>query len=335
MSEIGKSVAYLSCTSWKSLAILDGRYFVKFEDFRNAPLPYDVLKAWFLQELKMMLLAGDCSIEPVGRVFDGEELCGIIMPLELAISRRSPGDPISSNSHIFDFDVIPSGRDLIDPLIQLVARLHDLGIVHGDIKPDNVLYCRGDSKLRFCDFGAAAKEGGRYPMARSTSYCSAYREFLSRQVPLVKADDLYATGITIWELYTGQEAFRAGLPNSDIISPEEFIEYIVSAGFQPDLTAVDDIKTRELVASYLAAGVQGLNLPADAILQGQDCCVIADVAFSGCLAAPPHSFTKFVQCKNCASAPMENECPNICRVAQRLGHVHAPKCEICTPAGPN
>jgi hypothetical protein len=43
----------------------------------------------------------------------------------------------------------------INQLRILVSRLHEKGIIHGDIKPSNLLLC-SDEEMRFCDFGDAA-----------------------------------------------------------------------------------------------------------------------------------------------------------------------------------
>ena len=81
-----------------------------------------------------------------------------------------------------------------------------------------------------CDFGCAALEswnGGQ--LGCTTQYVSPFRT-LMRDAPLAKADDLYATGITMWQLYTGREPF-------DDVDPE-FLEDVIASGFQPNLLAV-------------------------------------------------------------------------------------------------
>ncbi|KAF8055780.1 hypothetical protein FPV67DRAFT_797318 [Lyophyllum atratum] len=105
----------------------------------------------------MMLPAGDCSIRPLGRVYDDGKLCGIVMPLEMVIARRIP-PTCSKAGYTPDFDSLPSPRRIIDALTKFLPRLHAKGVIHGDIKPSNILFCLSDGELRFCDFGCAGLE---------------------------------------------------------------------------------------------------------------------------------------------------------------------------------
>lgn len=66
------------------------------------------------------------------------------------------------------------------------------------------------------------------------------------RAPLAKADGLYMTGITVWELYTGHEPFHD--------FDDDFLEDVIASGFQPNLLAVYDNTIRQLIVSYLEAG---------------------------------------------------------------------------------
>jgi mitogen-activated protein kinase kinase len=86
---------------------------------------------------------------------------------------------------------------IINQLCILVSRLHEKSIIHGDIKPSNLLLCF-DGELRFCDFGDAVVDSeGDIPRSMSVRYSSP---FTSRTTPVVswsKAEGLYATGISV------------------------------------------------------------------------------------------------------------------------------------------
>jgi len=224
-------------TSRRFIAIFQDKYMLKLFDDN----PKGVEK-----ELRMMLLAGDdCSVTPLGRVFEGGKLCGILMPYERPVVPPSPDPfyvPLVSN------EFSRSDRlKIIHQLCALVSRLHEKGILHGDIKPSNLLLC-SDGELRFCDFGDAAVEGeGDIPRAMSVRYSSP---FISRTTPLVslsKAEDIYATGISIWEIYTGR------IPFDDVVDEDE-VEDIIGSGVRPDVTLIDDTALTELVVSYLDSG---------------------------------------------------------------------------------
>lgn len=202
------------------------------------------------KELRMMLLAGDCSVTPLGRVFNEGKLYGILMHSETSVVPPSCDLTLMP---VVSPEFSRSDRlKIINQLCTLVSRLHEKGIIHGDIKPSNLLLC-SDGELRFCDFGDAAVEGeGDLPRAVSVRYSSPFRCKTIPVVPLAKAEDLYATGISIWEIYTGRIPF-------DDVQPD-FVEDVISEGARPDITLVDDATVAELIVTYLDTGDRSKNL---------------------------------------------------------------------------
>lgn len=68
--------------------------------------------------------------------------------------------------------------------------------------------------------------------------------------PFTRAHDLYAAGITMWEICTG------GTPFDDIPwrQGRDLKSDVVAAGFQPNLYEVDDPDARRTITSYLDRG---------------------------------------------------------------------------------
>ncbi|KAJ6629934.1 kinase-like domain-containing protein, partial [Mycena sp. CBHHK59/15] len=82
-------------------------------------------------------------------------------------------------------------------LRDVVAALHDKGIVHGDVKPQNVLLCSADRRVRLCDFGFASFEGdGFVSTVQTIPYSSPFRVH-NDTVPITRTEDTYALGMTV------------------------------------------------------------------------------------------------------------------------------------------
>jgi serine/threonine protein kinase len=91
--------------------------------------------------------------------------------------------------------------------------IHEVGIVHGDIKPQNVMVqTSGGSKIM--DFGSAhvAIDGGttaRGPIVGTLGYMSPEQ---ARGRPLDFRSDIYSLGILLYELFTGTLPFEDDTP---------------------------------------------------------------------------------------------------------------------------
>ena len=319
--ELRQHFQVVQYSSSSSLGIYKDVFFVKViengSDWEEEPEPSRVRA--LKQEIFMMLIAGeDCSLQPLGRVFLRGVPCGFIVPLGVTIMHELPfyfsnKDKLQASPTL----LLPSPKEQIDALTQLVSRLHTKGVIHGDIKPSNLLFCRETSRILFCDFGSAALENSSHRHISCTpQYISPFRSAPENAFSsLRKADDLYATGITIWEISAGC------VPFDDI--DEDFLDDIVVCGFQPNLYAVLDTITRQLVHSYLEAGQEPLQRTS--ICKARTVCVTADVVFTDCVAEPPHMYEKTVHSKGCCEA----KCDRTYRAPIALSHMENTNCEKC------
>jgi serine/threonine protein kinase len=98
-----------------------------------------------------------------------------------------------------------TARSLLDAL----AHVHAAGIVHGDLKPSNLLL-RAPGEVVLADFGAAELTGGAgragrapaTPGGAGTPLYFAPEQF--QGAPSSQAADLYAVGAILWEAATGR-----------------------------------------------------------------------------------------------------------------------------------
>ena len=113
-------------------------------------------------------------------------------------------------------------------LLQALLVLHQLGIVHCDIKPDNILVSSDHSSIRLCDFGTAMDSCHGMPVDPTPYLASRFYRapeisifhvlgLVLGQIPLDGKLDLWALGCTIYELFTGSILFP-GNSNNDMLS---------------------------------------------------------------------------------------------------------------------
>ena len=96
-------------------------------------------------------------------------------------------------------------------ILEGLAVLHGLGIVHRDVKPGNVLLA-ADGSVKLADFGLARHFEADETRATATDAIVGTVEYLSPEQALGKdldgRSDLYSFGITLWEMLTGGVPFR-------------------------------------------------------------------------------------------------------------------------------
>jgi len=110
---------------------------------------------------------------------------------------------------------IDAGIKFLLPVLSALAAAHKLGIVHRDIKPDNILISK-EGRIKIADFGLAKGPLLGATMTAESSIVLGSVSYLSpEQVQRGIADarsDVYSAGITAFEIFTGEKPFAGDEP---------------------------------------------------------------------------------------------------------------------------
>src|SRR4051812_37833300 len=113
-----------------------------------------------------------------------------------------------------EFGVLTPGEalDVVEPALEALAAAHAAGIVHRDMKPENVLLT-DDGRVKVADFGLARAA------STVTSTSGVLMGTASYMAPELIADgitdargDVYAVGVMIFEMITGRQPFSGDVP---------------------------------------------------------------------------------------------------------------------------
>ncbi len=129
---------------------------------------------------------------------------GVFVVMEHLVG-RTWRDELARRGRLSEADVVEPGAAVCDAL----AAAHDLGIVHRDVNPGNVMIL-SDGVAKLMDFGIA-RAGAASPELTATGVVIGTAAYMSpeqvRDRPLDGRSDVYSLGCTLYELLTGQLPF--------------------------------------------------------------------------------------------------------------------------------
>lgn len=98
---------------------------------------------------------------------------------------------------------------IINQVLQALAVAHANGIIHRDVKPQNILVQKRDGMVKLTDFGVAHASDSAEITATGSAIGTAYymAPEQAKGGPVSPATDLYSVGVVLYEVLSGQLPF--------------------------------------------------------------------------------------------------------------------------------
>ena len=179
----------------------------------NRPIALKVLSPSFSEGAIEQFLSHarqiiDLSHPNIVGIYDCDADQGLSYMVEEFIEGKTLRDLIDDTPGPLPFDVALS---IAEHIAQGLEYAHGHGVIHGDLKPKNVLLWKGQVKIS--DFGLGRLESGTkslinidMPLAVITARYVAPEQVLGH--PIDARTDLYALGSILYELFTGHPLFQ-------------------------------------------------------------------------------------------------------------------------------
>ncbi|MBR6806607.1 MAG: serine/threonine protein kinase [Bacteroidaceae bacterium] len=101
-------------------------------------------------------------------------------------------------------------RRVFMQLLNAVSYIHRCGLVHNDLKPENIIITRADNDVKLIDFGLADSDA--YYLSRTLGCTPAYAspELLAQEKNIDARSDIYSLGVMMKELFGSRYSRVAG-----------------------------------------------------------------------------------------------------------------------------
>jgi len=126
---------------------------------------------------------------------------------------------------------------LLGQMLQALHYLHRRGVLHRDLKPDNI-FVNKDEEIKVMDFGLAKQEKDQITQSNTIEGTINYMApELFKGEPASEASDLFAVGVIVYEIMVGQHPYEANTITERIVKimthtpdfsaiPDDFVPWL-------------------------------------------------------------------------------------------------------------
>lgn len=159
---------------------------------------------------------------------------------------------------------VSEALDWIQTITSCLRSIHKKGIIHHDIKPDNIVFTQNGT-IKIADFGIANKDIGTRAYMSPESF---NWEIDSTKDPRI---DIYAVGVTLMELLAKQNPFF-GLSREEIIEKHQSADFPIQnlPNWQQEIILKAINKTPELRFQFMIEFEEALKAKAVPIIFNKD-----------------------------------------------------------------
>ncbi len=164
------------------------------------------VKTRFLREAQMAAQLNHPNIVPIYSVDERDGVVYFVMALV-------EGQTLAEHLHDIGRCSFDEVRDVIGDVADALDYAHRKGVVHRDIKPDNIMLDRPSGRTMVTDFGIARAAAGDSRLT-VTGVAVGTPAYMSPEQALGERDvdgrsDIYSLGVVAYQMLTGEQPFSA------------------------------------------------------------------------------------------------------------------------------
>ena len=176
----------------------------------------ETIRERFLQEARLVARLRHPSIVAVYAAGEAEGLLYFVMEL---VEGESLRDRLTRETRMDG----EAGTIVLRDLARALAYAHDHGVVHRDVKPENILLDAATGRALLVDFGVARALAGGDARVTMTGYTLGSPKYMSPEQASGERDldgrsDVYSLGLVGYEMLSGAAAVSATTPGAAIVA---------------------------------------------------------------------------------------------------------------------